>query len=191
MVDPDATSGDIESQDGLHTIHGNYTCGSATLKANDTVVHILSSSSAALAPFIPPEPQPQAHAITHRYTLLLFQQPSGFEFPLAFQYALPLNLSNVTNRLNFNIQAFANSLGTTSRLVAANTFDIIGPIKSNSTSTSTTTTGGSSSTGTGLATSTPSAQTQPSTTNVAGTARLNYGLATAAAGFLLYMVVLV
>lgn len=135
MFDPDATGGNFETQVGLHTIQGNYTCASPVM---DTTVHILSSATEPLAPFIPPEPQPQPQAVTHRYTLTLFQQPAEFVVPAAFEYALPLDLENVTNRLNFDIRAFASV--TNIPLIAANYFDIISPAEINATGSASTAT---------------------------------------------------
>lgn len=134
MVDPDAIHGDIETEDGLHTIQGNFTCAQQSTQVGNKTFYPLSTNSSALAPFIPPEPQPQAKPWIHRYTVLLFQQPSLFQIPPAFKYALPLNTSNVENRLNFSVQAFAQSVD--SPLVAANYFDVQGPLETATSTTS-------------------------------------------------------
>ena len=131
MVDPDAPGGSNATQVALHTIHGNYTCGTTTDKLNGTTYHVLQSDSQPLAPFVAPEPQPGKIATVHHYTLLLFRQPTNFHIASEFTYALPLNLKNPANRLNFNIQKFAEVLA--SPLVAGNTFDIVSPA-TNSTS---------------------------------------------------------
>jgi hypothetical protein len=132
MVDPDATGGNIETQVGLHTIQGNFTCSLTPHILNGTVYRTLMSSSPALAPYISPEPQPVTVTTTHRYTLLLFEQPPNYTVAPQFQYALPLNPSNVTNRIDFNIQAYAASIGKP--LVAANVFDVIDKASSSTTS---------------------------------------------------------
>ncbi|KAI0473124.1 hypothetical protein GGR56DRAFT_653282 [Xylariaceae sp. FL0804] len=160
MVDPDATQGDIETQAGLHTIQGNFTCSSAdslTTAANATF-HALTSSSAPLAPFIPPSPQAKNPVVTHRYTLLLFAQPAGYAVPADLAYALPLNYSDVYNRLDFDVLDFAASVGD---VVAATYFDVVSPkAADNSSSTtasasSTSSAASATSTGTGGATASP------------------------------------
>jgi hypothetical protein len=155
MVDPDAVGGNIETTDGLHTIQGNYTCSSSSAThVSNTTFYALTSNSSALAPFIPPEPQPQAVPSIHRYTVLLFQQAANFTFPSAYSYALPLNLSNVTNRLDFNIEAFAQAIQAP--LVAASTFDVLAPSLNSTNSTTATSTAST-------ATSTASAASSTST----------------------------
>ncbi|KAI1408089.1 phosphatidylethanolamine-binding protein [Hypoxylon sp. FL1857] len=151
MVDPDALQGDIETETGLHTIQGNFTCDSehVTTLGNTSFVP-LRSDSEPLAPFIPPMPQPKNPVVTHRYTLLLFNQPLNYALPERLTYALPLDLSNVTNRLNFNIPDFSESVGNS--IVAGTYFDVDSPKADSSTPSSSAT---PSSTGTGEASSSP------------------------------------
>ncbi|KAI1140872.1 phosphatidylethanolamine-binding protein [Hypoxylon sp. FL0543] len=151
MVDPDALQGNIETQAGLHTIQGNLTCNfeRVTGLGNTTFVP-LKTDSKPLAPFIPPEPQPKNPVVTHRYTLLLFNQPVNYIIPESLAYALPLDPSNLTNRLNFNIPEFSESVGDS--IVAGAYFKVVSP-KANSTTGSVSPTG--SSTGTGGASSSP------------------------------------
>ncbi|KAI0138092.1 phosphatidylethanolamine-binding protein [Hypoxylon sp. NC0597] len=151
MVDPDALQGDIETQAGLHTIQGNLTCDSqhVTTVGNTTFLP-LETDSEPLAPFIPPTPQPKNPVVTHRYTFLLFNQPVDYTLPDHLTYALPLDLSNVTNRLNFNIPDFAESVGNS--IVAGTYFNVDSPPADSGTSSSSPT---PSSTGTGEASSSP------------------------------------
>ncbi|OTB05020.1 hypothetical protein M426DRAFT_22369 [Hypoxylon sp. CI-4A] len=149
VVDPDAIQGDIETQAGLHTIQGNFTCDSGNISTiSNTTFLPLSSESEPLAPYIEPEPQAQEQVVTHRYTLLLFNQPDNYSVPNTLSYALALDPSDVTNRLNFNIPEFSESVGDS--IVAGTYFDVDSP-KAESTSTSTAT----PSTPTASASSTP------------------------------------
>ncbi|KAI0835426.1 hypothetical protein F5Y06DRAFT_276249 [Hypoxylon sp. FL0890] len=151
MVDPDALQGNIETQAGLHTIQGNLTCNfeRVTSLGNTSFVP-LKTESQPLARFIPPEPQPKNPVVTHRYTLLLFNQPVNYTIPQSLAYALPLDPSNVTNRLNFNILEFSESVGNS--IVAGTYFDVVSPKANSTTGSSSPTT---SSTGTGGASSSP------------------------------------
>ncbi|KAI2464419.1 phosphatidylethanolamine-binding protein [Annulohypoxylon bovei var. microspora] len=154
MVDPDALQGDIETETGLHAIQGNYTCSSehVTTLVNTTFLP-LDTESQFLAPYIPPAPQAKNPVVTHRYTLLLFNQPENYSLPDTLTYALPLDLSNVTNRLNFNVTEFVETLGDS--IVAGTYFDVDSPLANSTTTPSATSTGGASSTGEASASSTP------------------------------------
>ncbi|KAI1460027.1 phosphatidylethanolamine-binding protein [Annulohypoxylon moriforme] len=154
MVDPDALQGDIETQTGLHAIRGNYTCnpGHVTTLGNTTFLE-LDTESQFLAPYIAPAPQAKNPVVTHRYTLLLFNQPENYTLPDTLTYALPLDLSNVTNRLNFNVTEFVDTLGES--VVAGTYFDVDSPLANSTTTPSATSTGGASSTGEASSSSTP------------------------------------
>ncbi|KAI1212597.1 phosphatidylethanolamine-binding protein [Annulohypoxylon truncatum] len=154
MVDPDALQGNIETQTGLHAIRGNYTCNSehVTTLGNTTFLE-LDTESQFLAAFIPPAPQAKNPVVTHRYTLLLFNQPENYTLPGTLAYALPLDLSNVTNRLNFNVTEFVDTLGGS--VVAGTYFDVDSPLANSTTAPSATSTGGTSSTGEATSSSTP------------------------------------
>ncbi|KAI1100871.1 phosphatidylethanolamine-binding protein [Jackrogersella minutella] len=155
MVDPDALQGNIETQTGLHAIQGNLTCNAehVTTLGNTTFLQ-LDTESQPLATYIPPAPQAKDPVVTHRYTLLLFNQPSNYTLPDTLTYALPLDLANVTNRLNFNIPEFAESVGNS--IVAGTYFDVDSPEANATTTTpSATGTGDASSSGQAPATSTP------------------------------------
>lgn len=128
MIDPDATGGNVETQAALHTLQGNFTCStSETRNVGNTSFYVISSNSTALAPFIAPDPQ----SGIHRYTLLVFHQPENYSIPAALEYAMPLNTSNVTNRLYFNVEEFADNLTT----VAGTYYDVVAS-SSNATATS-------------------------------------------------------
>ncbi|KAI0883768.1 phosphatidylethanolamine-binding protein [Annulohypoxylon maeteangense] len=154
MVDPDALQGDIETQTGLHAIRGNYTCdsGHVTTLGNSTFLE-LDTESQFLASYIPPAPQAKNPVVTHRYTLLLFNQPDNYTLPDTLTYALPLDLSNVTNRLNFNVTEFVDTLGES--IVAGTYFDVNSPLANLTTTPSATSTGGASSTSEASSSPTP------------------------------------
>ncbi|XDG07413.1 hypothetical protein ABKA04_007028 [Annulohypoxylon sp. FPYF3050] len=160
FVDPDALQGDIETQTGLHAIRGNYTCDTehVTTLGNTTFLE-LNTTSQFLAPYIAPAPQAKNPVVTHRYTLLLFNQPEHYTLPDTLTYALPLDLSNVTNRLNFNVTEFVDTLGEP--IVAGTYFDVDSPLANSTTTPSATSTGGASSTGEASSSSTPDSGAGP------------------------------
>ncbi|KAJ5286686.1 hypothetical protein N7478_002372 [Penicillium angulare] len=103
MIDPDTNATDPLSV-ALHTIISN--------------VSTSDSKGDVVAEYVAPMPQGTS---PHNYTLLLFSQPDNFNIPSTYDSYLPLNLSNVLNRVNLPLRPFMNDTGLYN-LVAANWF---------------------------------------------------------------------
>lgn len=118
MVDPSTNATD-PIYPALHTIYANVTADGA-------------DKWAVLAPYINPEPTPGP---AHNYSFFLFEQPQAqFEVPLEYASFLPLNLSNLYNRVAFPFLDFINDTGL-GKPIAGNWFQE-GAITTNSTSSS-------------------------------------------------------
>jgi hypothetical protein len=105
MVDPSTNATD-PTYPALHTIYANVT----TDGVEDWTV---------LAPYINPEP---TAGPAHDYSFLLFEQPQAqFQVPSEYTSFLPLNLSNVYNRVGFPFLDFINDTGL-GKPVAGNWF---------------------------------------------------------------------
>lgn len=90
----------------------------------------LTDSGAA---YVGPTPPPGS---SHRYVLLLFLQPPGYEFPECFSAVLPLTLPA---RQGFDIEQFMQVVGL-SEPIAANYFSAINTASAKSTRVATGTT---------------------------------------------------
>ncbi|KAJ5088372.1 PEBP-like protein [Penicillium angulare] len=132
MIDPDTNATDPLSV-ALHTIISN-------VSASDSKEHVV-------AKYVAPMPQGTS---PHNYTLLLFSQPESFTIPSMYDSYLPLNLSNVLNRVNLPLRSFLNDTGLHD-LVAANWFR-----EGANTSTTATTSGSTTPTGSAAQTATSS-----------------------------------
>lgn len=118
MVDPSTNATD-PTYPALHTLYANVTADGA-------------NKWTVLAPYINPEPTPGP---AHNYSFLLFEQPQAqFEVPLEYASFLPLNLSNLYNRVGFPLLEFINDAGI-GKPVAGNWFQE-GAVAINSTSSS-------------------------------------------------------
>ena len=84
------------------------------------------------ASYVGPSPPPGP---SHRYTLLLFVQPSGYVFPECFSYMLPLT---VAARSGFNLHQFMQVAGL-GEPIAANYFYVVNsdPVSSTRVATAT------------------------------------------------------
>jgi hypothetical protein len=135
MIDP-TPYGDNGTLNALHTIQTDLTLTltpSSLTHISNTSFYELTSSKPPAAPYVAPDPT--AGVAVHHYTQLLFRQPENYSIPEEFLYALPLNLSNITNRVAFSLPGFvdASKLGDP---VAGNYFSLARTSSSNSSSSS-------------------------------------------------------
>jgi hypothetical protein len=156
MVDPDWN---VTSPPSVivHTVVTNL-----TTNANST------SEAKVIASYIAPAPS----SGTHNYTLFLFDQPSNFSIPSAYESYMETTAHTPYNRLNLPLENFIKQAGL-GKPVAANYFRVTAA--SNSSATSTTT-----GTPSGTATSTAASSTN---TSSAAAIRGNFYLATVLALF--------
>jgi hypothetical protein len=156
MVDPDWN---VTSPPSVivHTVVTNL-----TTNVNST------SEAKVIASYIAPAPS----SGTHNYTLFLFDQPSNFSIPSAYESYMETTAQTPYNRLNLPLENFIKQAGL-GKPVAANYFRV--SAASNSSATSTTT-----GTPSGTATSTAASNTN---TSSAAAIRGNSYLATVLALF--------
>ncbi len=84
----------------LHWLQADFTLSS------NRVLTARSANASTGAPYIGPAPPPDG---VHRYTLLLFAQPSGFAIPAPFKAINPP--ADIPARIGFNITQFAAAAG--------------------------------------------------------------------------------
>ncbi|KAF8506435.1 phosphatidylethanolamine-binding protein [Gautieria morchelliformis] len=115
IVDPDApTPQNPTSSEFRHFLAADYISNGST---NGQFVLTNQSKTATLTDYVPPSPPPTSSA--HRYVVLCYLQNStGVTPPAGF---------NGTNRLNFNITSFVNSVQGNNFTLLAATFFFVSP----------------------------------------------------------------
>ncbi|EXJ58363.1 hypothetical protein A1O7_05788 [Cladophialophora yegresii CBS 114405] len=128
-------------------------------------------TSATPLAYIPPTPP--GGDIAHRYTLIMFRQPEGFNIPSGFESFFE-EKSDLSNRLDFDIAAFVSASGL-GEPVGANWFQVQNKTASGSTSSSTTQSASATSTSTeasstesATSTATTSTSTETENTSASG-----------------------
>ncbi|EXJ92275.1 hypothetical protein A1O3_00825 [Capronia epimyces CBS 606.96] len=129
MIDQDASNGSGQRVQLLHFFQPNLSGGSEVLFADKDAAN---ATEAASVSYLPPTPPTGDGA--HRYTLLLYPQPKGFEIPTKFSSFFPPQ--STSNRIGFDIAGFANAAGLGDP-VAANWFKVQNGDSVATTSTST------------------------------------------------------
>jgi citrate synthase len=108
MVDP-TPYGDNGTINALHTIQTDLTTSHSLTHVVNSSFYELISTKEAIAPYISPDPT--AAPATHHYTQLLFRQPANFTIPPAFEYYMPLDPKNITDRVAFPLPKFVQAAG--------------------------------------------------------------------------------
>lgn len=120
MVDP-TLYGDNGTINALHTIQTDLTGSDSQSHVANSSFYELTSTKAPIAPYI--QPSASAGPPTHHYTQLLFRQPVNFTIPPEFEYYLPLDMKNITNRVAFPLPKFVQAAGLAGP-VAGNYFSL-------------------------------------------------------------------
>ena len=103
LIDPTAGT-PSQRVEVLHYIQPSLIPSATSTRIGNATVYPLTSNVSALAPYLPPAPPPGSGV--HTYMLFLYAQPRNFKIPSAYRSALPLNVSNLTNRYPFNLTKF-------------------------------------------------------------------------------------
>ncbi|KAF8204790.1 phosphatidylethanolamine-binding protein [Pholiota molesta] len=143
IVDPDAPTPQMPNiSEFLHFVGGDFMADSTT--------GLLSNSSPALMEFFSPTPPPGSDP--HRYVVLVFDQPDGFDTTAS------MFVNATTPRTNFSASDFVMETNLGSPI--AGTYFLVGPDDSSSTS-STTDTNTDTATPTDIPTSPPDTESLP------------------------------
>lgn len=135
MVDPELQLTPTNISTILHFLYTDLT-PAISVSGNFTALLPAPGNISTTAKYIPPTPPTGA---SHRYTLLLYSQPSNFVFPASYlsklAYPAALTIQGVAPRINFNVTAFEETAGI-GLPIAANYFALgngPGPVLSNAT----------------------------------------------------------
>lgn len=114
MIDPDAKFNGTTIEI-LHWLQQDLTLSRGNTTSNSTSSYTLTADfKSGLAPYVPPAPPAELPPRAHRYIQLLFQQPSNFSIPTAFEEVLQ-------TRVGFDLGGFVEATGL-GNVLAANYF---------------------------------------------------------------------
>ena len=111
MLDPAPLIG-VPKSTVLHWLDGNLTFDSM----HDRYItvdpdNVYNDPNAAAAPYVSPGPAPGITKPDHHYTVMLFEQPSGFKVPQNYTKFLALESGGAANRIGFPYTEFIKQTG--------------------------------------------------------------------------------